>query len=306
MSQPPLCDAVPFTPPEGFVPDPLFSRRSEPSRHRKQRQRRQAQRRFVPFTDLPRRERRDRTVALGWRIRSDANGAGVFTSHDILPGSREWPESKGGVAHWADVFFLAQGRQPTAYFNATVETVAMVWANRLIELAETAIAAQMTAADEERSRPQAFSKRLPGGHSAMIFGPHTGLASLGGLTVEGAQAAWLRERWDARATLVSMGETARLEPGYRSGIGLTLITAEPNLTVSAVARAIAVYRSRGEGAYTAPPEDFATHQAAIEAIVLHRLWRWDCVQARVAGEPVPDQPEAALLGGGVEINAIRL
>jgi len=245
-------------------------------------------------------------VALGWRIRTDPNGHGVFHSHDILPGSQEWPIERGGVAHWADILFLAQGRQPDRFFNATLYTVAEQWAGELITMAEAAVEAKLSAEDRERVKPRAYTSKPDRlGFISMVFAPHQGLASLDGLTEEGAKAQWLRAHWEQRGTLVTVGERARFYGDYTYGVGLDLITAEPNLTTEAVVRAIEAFRARGEQPYQAPAEAFVTHQAAIDAILKARLWKWDAAQARVTGQPEPELDPACTAVLHIESNALR-
>lgn len=296
-----------FVPPEGFVLDPLFSGRARPRTRaaEKRRARRRREQRFTPFVALSRRAQRARVVTLGWRIRTDPHGEGVFFSHDILPGSRERPDPTLRPTHYADVYFLAKGPQPTVYYNATLRTLASIWTQRLIALAEAAVEARLSPEDAERALPVAYTKP-DGPFIEMVFAPPQGLASLDGLTVEGAQAAWLRAHWEERGTLVQVGEEATLDPSYRDGLGLDLVTNEPTLSVAAVVRAIAAFRARGEQAYVQAPEPFAAHQATVDALLLRQLWRWDCTQARAAGLPKPPLPTAAETTDGYDSNDIRL
>lgn len=283
-------------PPEGFVEFGLA--RSRASKRRRPRQ-------HKVFDDLPLSARRNRAVALGWRIRCDRNGAGVFTSHDYLPGSIEWPVSEGGQVHWADVIFLsAAGPRTGRIFNATVHTLAMRLAESIEEVVENAIDEQLSPEDRDRARVRMFLRRIPGKNSSeMVFSPHPVLDSLGGMTVEGARAKWLREHWDRLDNLVRVGESAQFLPGFAFGTGLNLTTAQPNLTVEAVAAAIADFRARGETQYEIPV-DFQTQRATVEAMLRGKLWRWDCIQARATGAPDPASPDDVLVG--FESNAIRV
>lgn len=297
-----------FTPPDGFSPDPLFFGRgrvrSRKQAKRLERRRRHAQ--FVPFTQLPPREQRDLTVRLGWKIRNDLDSGGQFVTHHLLPGCREWahlPETP--ITHYADVFFLAQGRAPRVYFNATVHTLAARWAQALIEAVEADVEAQLSPEDQRRAFPRVYTRPSSMGHE-LLFAPPATLASLGGLTLDGARAARLRDIWETRADRLTIGESATLDPGYRSGVGLDLVVVEPNLTIAAVNRAIERFRSWGECDHVGPPEPFQPHQAAVDALLRRELWHWDASQARAEGREPPPFPDEAEATDGFYSNAIRV
>lgn len=305
-----MSDPANFSPPEGFVPDDFLSSGRVLSRRQKLRRKfcRQKQA-YTAFIHLPRRVRRSMTVAMGWRIKSDPNGRGVFHSRDVLPGSKEWPDVENtGKVQWADLYLLANTPQPDRFFNVTLTTVSMTWAHAITEHVEAIIEGKLTAGERKRGRARPYVRPLPGGGSEMIFAPHCGLDSLDGLTISGAQAKWLREHWPELATLVRpVGESARLAKDYAFGVGLSLVTAEPTLSVDSIARAVAVFRERGEQDYEAPPEDFETHRASIEAMLKGSLWHWDASEARSRGEGRPADPsEDVLLLMGHESNAIRM
>lgn len=288
-----------FVPPEGFVSLDDERRRS----------RRRRARPHPVFDDLRLSDRRNRAVALGWRIKSSANGAGVFSSHDILPGSIRWPEAEGGQVQWADILFLPQaGHRPGRIFNATIYTLAMRMAESVCDQAEEAVEARVSDSDRQASRLRMFTRRIPGSNSSeMIFSPHRTLPSLDGMTREGAQAAWLRDRWgELEALCAPCQESAKFLPGYAYGTGLDIVSAHTNLTVNNIADAIAVFRSRGETGYQVPVP-FPGQRATVEAILRGKLWRWDSVEARAQNRAEPDLPDGqagALLG--YESNAIDM
>jgi hypothetical protein len=281
-----------FIPPEGFLPSFEFRARRRTSREGKRRAKFAFQNRhFTPFSELPRRVRRAKTVAMGWRIRNDIDSQGLFITHTVLPGSRQWPidlKRGEGVSHAATVRFLPTTvRQPAYFFNANLITLASVWAQAIVAHVEKIIEETLSPEDLEHSQLRYFLKPLPGGGSQMITAPNIGLASLGGLTVKGAQAKWLRSHWGELATLVSVGEKAEFQPGYQSGQGLDLITAERNLSVEAVCRAIKAFRDRGEAAYENVSADFETQRDLIEAMLKTHLWRWDSCEAKSRGDGAP-------------------
>lgn len=290
-----------FAPPEGFV-----SFDDEARRHRARRRR---VHKHPVFDELPLSVRRNRAVALGWRIKSSPNGAGIFSSHDILPGSLRWPEEDGGQVQWADILFLPQaGHKPGRIFNATIYTLALRMVEKVCDHVEETIDARISPADREAARMKMFTRRIPGADmSEMIFSPHRPLPSLGGVTREGAQADWLRDQWEnLEAMCAPCQESAAFLPGYAYGTGMDLVTAHTNLTVSNIVSAIEQFRATGEIAYE-HPVDFATQRQTVEAILLGKIWRWDCVEAKAQGAeepPIPQGHAGALLGH--ESNAIDI
>lgn len=87
-----------FNPPEGFEEDFLGGKGMETPRWLKRAQKFDHQKKRPTFLELDPRVRRNLAVSMRWRIRTDPNGAGVFYTQDILPGSREWPGEPHGYA----------------------------------------------------------------------------------------------------------------------------------------------------------------------------------------------------------------
>lgn len=291
-----------FVPPDGFTADSLFhlsARPSAPVRRAKARAWR-----TTSFAKQSHHYRRGATVSLGWRIRTDPNGRGIFTTHDILPGSREWGEAPASShCQWADALFLKTGQQPAMFFNATIRTLALVWAEGIIAAAEDAIDAAISTDDANEARLRSFSRRLPGGGCEMIFAPAKRLASLGGLTREGAIAGWLREHWETRGDIFVPRQSAKLCREYGYGVGLNLVTGERALSLDGVVAAIACFRSYGEQDYILSKEPFGNYAETVDAILRGHLCQWDCVQADADDEPRPEWPEDAV---SVDSNLIRI
>lgn len=306
--------------PKAFVPPPGYTDllAGEDSRSTKQYKRARAKgrsrntdpHRIPEFASLPYRQRREETVRLGWRIRTDANGRGLFLTHSILPGSREWPdEDQGGLTTWVDAVFLPQGvKQPDFFFDAHLETAAAVAARTLLEQARAAIEAQMTPEEREETALGMFvGPPEKGGSCPVVFAPPVGAASLNGLTPQGAQAAWLRERWNDRFALAPIGESAAFAERSCSGRSVRLVTAEPNLTVDAVVRAINRFRERGEQAFADPILSPAALQPQFDALLEATLWRWEHTQAEFEGREHPAPTDQMVhRAAGAHSNAVRL
>lgn len=301
---------VPFNPPPGFQEDDeLWFGVGSARRRRSPHRRPQAwMRPVVPFDTLPRTQRRDMAASMSWRIQSDPNGQGVFTSHDVLPGSREWPLECGGVVHWADLYFMSsRPLRHGVFYNATVTTAAMVASRTIVDRVRSLVMSQIPDEEQELTRVRTFSRPLKKGGREMVFAPHTGIPSLGGLTVDGACARALRDSWEQWPLWVEVCESARFLPGYAHGFGLDLVVRESNLSVDALAQCVDRFRSRGEVEFHDDPFPVENFASAIEPLLEVQLWRWEASQARSNGDPIPSLPsQAAMRVMNHESNAIRL
>lgn len=299
-----------FQPPEGFEPDDWWDERG--SRRASSRRRLPAKlREPVPFESLPRSKRRDAAASMSWRIQSDPNGRGVFTSHVVLPGSREWPvdpDQPVGIVHWADLFFMS--KKPLrhgVFYNATITTAAHVASKAIVDHVEAEVFRQIPESEHPLTRLRSFSRRNQDGGVSMVFAPDQGIPSLDGLTVPGARAQWLREHWQDWPKWVKVAEMARFLPGYQSGFGLDLVVGAPNLTVDALADCVGRFWEQGEQEFQGEPLAPEVLAPALEPLLKSHLWRWDASQARAAGEKEPAPPPPDVLAVmNHESNAIRL
>lgn len=288
-----------FTPPEGYVEgdflsDFMCSRRSK----RRQKYRHQKKKYDpTPFLSLPRSQRRDMTASLGWRIQSDPNGRGIFHTHGILPGSREWPlldeAGQRNVSLWASFLFLSsaplrQGR----FFNATAYSVLHQAVDKLEELAEEAVVAQVQEEEKPLLECREFFQTYADGSVSTLSAPAAGLPSLGGLTKAGAQAAWLREHWEKLEELVSIAPTAELDFSYGHGIGVRFVVDQPWVDTETIPEIIEAFRQRGEQGYLDPPADLARYAKPLRELLESTLWRWDNAQAQAEGKPGPEPSDA--------------
>lgn len=286
-----------FTPPEGFTQedDPWSSLDlseallSGAVRRRLKRRRRQA---FVPFQDRPRSQRRSETASVGWRIRNDPNGKGVFTTSVILPGSREYPlyndQGERELNFWAS--FLFRSTQPLragVFYNATVTSVIQVAVETILEMAEEAVEANMTPEDAKRSRRTVFQKKTKHG-TEMILAPEQPLESLGGLTESGAQAQWVREHWDRFTTLVAVHPKVEFVPGYENGFGLNLVTDLATVDTETIPTIVARFQQRGEIEHTDAAVDLTPHIPTIHRLLETHLWSWDGEEAKARGQEKPE------------------
>jgi len=241
---------------------------------------------------------------MGWRIRSDGQGRGLFHTYTALPGWR-WPADlthADGVALQVRATVMAQGRRPRHFYVLQVCTVADQWVQAIVDQAEEAVAAQIAPADQALARAaRVYFLDRPDGSAEVVSIPALPLPSLGERTVGGAKAAWLRAHWDTLAQQVNVATEVVIAPvnpkARRAGVAVRLITAEPNLTVAAMARIIANFRAHGEAAQPPVPAPFEPHRPIVEAMLRAQLWRWDREEAlahdQVVAEPTDPQVRAA-------------
>lgn len=293
------------------IPESFVSLEERPlSRKAKRRAKYAHQRRHTPWVEQKRSVRSSQTVSMRWRILTDPNGAGVFTTHDILPGSTEWPGEPPGTwtPHaWADFFFLS--RRPTAdgvFYNAMALTALEEACEAIEEMAREAIAAQMSEEDRQASRIRMFTRRLSGGGREIRFPSDQGLESLGGLTRYGAMAQWLRERWKDLPGLAPVRPRAQIDREYAFGVGLHLTTAEISVDTLSLPRIIAEFLDRGEVPYEDDPVDLERHLDLLQARMRAALWRWDARQATFEGREIPDPDEDAINFLSTQTNAVRV
>lgn len=296
-------------PPEGFEPFNLRNRLK--TRKMKRRRRLPAHiREPIAFERLPRQKRRKIAASMHWRILSDPNGKGLFLTHDILPGSREWPKKEDEEMppiHWADVFFMS--KKPLRFgifYNAIIRTVAMNVSEAIVKMADDYVESQIPQNNKEHKRGT-YAKKLANGNTEMWFAPEPLLDSLQGLSIPGAKAKWLRDNWDNLSNLVVAKQSANILPGYARGIGLELMVNLPTIDVDTIPEAIAIFQSKGEQAFEDAPLDYQTIKNQVEPLLKVHLWRWDNAHSRAADTDPPETPDQDTLDVFQhESNAIRL
>lgn len=269
--------------------------------HRVQRHRAKRSKKPPPaFVDLPQKARRARAVSLGWRIRSDGQGRGVFFDANALPGWR-WPENvehHDGVVLSTNVWFLGQGHRPDMVYRAQVVSVAELFTQSVLDQAKAAVDAQVSTEDQAKKKRKRYHVPHERGSERMITLPAHRLPSLDGKTYEGAQAAWVRSHWDHLATVAKASTGVWVNPvggpeesDNTRAIPLRIQTQEPNLSVDAMVRIIADFRAHGEAEQSEAPANFEPHRPIIEALLRAKLWQWDRVEAQARDEHPPAAPE---------------
>lgn len=301
-----------FQPPDGFRLWTLLEDfEARGSKERKATARRIRLNAVVPFMTLPRSRRRDLTASLAWRIRTDPNGAGVFRTRSILPGSREWPlfdeNGQRELNFHADFRFLSQRPlREGVFFNAWARTATMIAAQEIENLADETIEAQIAPDDAARAEHRIYAQSQPDGGMVTIYAPDAPLDSLGGLTAAGAKAAWLRARWDVLESLVTVHPHAALDYGYARGIGLHVVTDLPTVDTETLPRIIARFRDAGEQAYRDGPMDLAAQGGTLRHLLETTLYHWDLRQAESEGAAQPEPSETVRRLGNYQSLGIRL
>lgn len=264
----------------------------------------------TPFMDQPRAKRRDRVASLNWRIRTDPNGRGVFYTHAILPGSRELPlvdpDGHPNLNFWANFYFasmrpLREGR----LFYATAQTVAKQAVDVLLEMAKTHVDHQLTPVDRRNQRPRYSYTRLKNGGMEMTSTTHPRLESLGGLTVGGAKAKWLRQHWNDLETLVALHPHARFDLSYSQGIGVLFLVDEDSLDCQTIPALIERFRRGGEQPYEDPAVDLKKHGQRLRQLLGTHLWHFDAQQAEAEGREPPELADELVKLWNYESHGIR-
>lgn len=251
---------------------------------------------------LRRRDRKDACARLSWKIQQQQGKDGLYWTHDILPGSRKWPDPEGeGVSLWADLHFLSRKRRHEGVlYNAVFDTVAKCAASQIVERCKQEVEAQLTEDELRWGGLRSFSRNLPGGGCEMRFAPRRRLAALGGLTVGGACAKWIRDRWDTLEDLVEVSSCASFDHDYQYGIGLHLVAPPEVSRIDArtLPGLVQAFLDRGEVEYRDPPANLRVCGADLRRILSVHLYQWDCEQAKSEGiaRPKPDPALSAWFG----------
>lgn len=262
----------------------------------------------LDFLDRPRKIRRSMVVGLGWKIRTDPNGQGIFFTRGILPGSRDWPVEAGQVpVHaWADFLFLSsRPKRDGIFYQAYALTAWEKAAQAIEELAQKNVEALLT--DEERNQPRSrsFWKNNSDGSVSLVFSPEKTYESLGGLTKQGAQAKWLRENWDNLLELVKVNSEVKIDKEFSYGVGLDFVVDKITVDSFTIPEIISEFIERGEEAYC-DPVDLAKYRDVLEKRMRASLWRWDYAQANSEDREM-EQPDEDLRDFfDTHSNAIRM
>lgn len=278
-----------FQPPEGFSQDDLFS--GEPTRRVKRLRKYAHQRnRKTPFLKLPRRVRVKKAASLRWRIKCDRNGLGVFTSHQYVPGSVDYPLEPGDKgAGWVDFYCMSsQPLRAGLFYNGYARTVLMEVIDKMEKMSKDAAMALLSEAEKEQDAPRAFtSKPDKMGLIEMIFAPSPTFDALGGMTVRGFSGQWLLDHLDDVSNLISIRPHARLLTDYTYGIGLEMLVASPGITVESLAQEIQKFWQRGEVEYEDEPVNLTPYMSEIRASLEATAWSMLRMDARARNLPDP-------------------
>ncbi|HEX7324307.1 MAG TPA: hypothetical protein VF292_02995 [Rhodanobacteraceae bacterium] len=235
-------------------------------------------------------------MSLRWRIRCDPNGAGVFTTDQILPGGTYLDGTKlvhvpeTPAAHWADVHFLSlRHARSGLLYNATVLSALRAAVDDAENWADDRVDAQLT--DDEKAsliHPLVFEP-AGSGTSRLVPAPATRLERFGHRTQHALRADAL-EAWLPQYAGVRLG--ARLEPDYAYGQGLTLIL-PTSLTVASIADGVRAFLAGGERIGLGDPVPPTDQILACELpTLIAQLAGWErWLDRRECGEDAGDPPE---------------
>lgn len=278
-----------FQPPEGFSEDDLFS--GKLTRSAKLRRKYAHQRnRKVPFMTLPRRVRAKKAASLRWKIKSDRNGLGVFTSHQYVPGSVDYPLEPGEKgAGWVDFYCMSsKPLRAGIFYNGYARTILMEAIDTIEKISKDAAEALLNDSEKVQNELRAFtSKPDKMGLIEMIFAPSPTFDVLGGMTARGFSGQWLLDHLDDVPNLVSIRPHARLMTDYVYGIGLEMLVASPGITVESLAQEIQKFWQRGEIEYEDEPVDLTPYLPEIRASLEATAWSMLRMDAKARNLPDP-------------------
>jgi hypothetical protein len=297
-----------FQPPEGFSKDDLFDD-EQPSRRTKRIRKYARQRnKRKDFLLLPRPKRRKMTASIGWKIRSDANGRGMFTSHQVIPGSIDYPLEPGEKgAGWVD--FYCRSNQPLrmgVFYNGYAKTVVMDVVDQMEKLAGQATKNLLSEEEKQRDRPRMFTKKIRIG-SEVIFAPSPCFEVLGGMTTRGFSGQWLIDHLDRIDQCIKVCPHARLKTDYAYGVGLEMLVASPGITVDSLAQEIEKFYARGEISYEDDPIDLTPYLPQAREHLEDSAWAMLRADARARNLPDPTPAHViARQGGNMHVVGVRL
>ena len=187
-------------------------------------------RKKLDWIELPSRRRRRDYIGLKNRIAAAADRlGGTFLTHDVLDG-----------ASWADIYFLSKKR-PGAFYNAVIETACCSYGEGLRQKAYD-LSYALDPGDELESM---FGEPDEKGLAELL--PEPAKPAFGGLS----RYDWCRAKMGAmaQAGLHPVRESAKIEEGFRYGIGLNIVVAAGVLSVDAVEAFVQEFWGSGELEY---------------------------------------------------------
>ena len=224
---------------------------------------------------LPSRRRRRDYIGLKNRIAREADRlGGTFLTHDVLEG-----------ASWADIYFLSKKR-PGAFYNAVIETACCRYGEGL------------------REKAYDLSYGLDPGEEFC----EQGKPAFGGMS----RSRWCRAKMEemARAGLHPVRESAKIEEGFRYGIGLNIVVGASVLSVDAVEGFVKEFWASGEQEYErGAPLAFAMEQISgnrmENAVALPADWAPSRAGKLLAQKEESLLSEAAAAGAASQKGAAR-
>jgi hypothetical protein len=196
---------------------------------------------FIPFTHLPRRKRRELYIRLRWRIRrTAATYGGDFTNHQVLTE----PGRPSLFNQWADVYFC--GGDGITIWNAEVITTTCAFWDKVDDLAHTRAWGMLTAAEQEQEVKFEFKPVWVGGRKCfeMVQREEICYPQFGGLTYHN----YLDQLADEiiQSDPPPVVEEFVTDSAYRYGIGLHMVINVDEINISTIEQSIHRFRAGGE------------------------------------------------------------
>ena len=230
------------------------------------------------FVNQKRSTRADMTVALGWRVRNDVDGMGMFVTHQYIPGSVSWVRDGGQIdnmpiMHWADITFLSKRpKRFGIFYNTTISTVAQKTVDEIEDEAYDAVMAQLSDADKELHH-QSMKLRWGTPKNGLVElkrNTKPKLDSLGGKTFEQARCAWMQNYLDNELSSRVVHQAFETDRSYCYGVGLHIVLDAVTLNVDTISQAVATWWARDEIDFK-EVVDIRPHLPAIKAMLRFQI-----------------------------------
>lgn len=252
--------------------------------------------RFTAFVEKPRSWRRDRYVALRWKIANDPNGRGVFTSQHMMDGGIYDGKrfDRGGDSHWCDFRFLSQAHaRDGLVYTATVRTALMKAADWAEDYAWEKERETLTEEEHAAAYPRLEFITCGRGEYTLKSHDDPVFERLDGLSVWGLRARFLR---DALAIVPPVSPSCEFKKHYKTGMGVWFVTGNDSVTIDNLAGLVEDFWVRGEIAYEDEAIDFSPNNPAQHAklteMINAQASSWERMDLRARGLLVEDEEEA--------------
>jgi hypothetical protein len=244
------------------------------------------------FVDKKRSQRRDAFISLRWKINREAEGAGLFTTRIVLPGSVEWAKmseedkSMFGVTNMhGEARFLSRANATSGWlYHGDFRTIPLAVFDKLEELVSGRVNDRIKAAGLSMSDVSPgirFGPKQGSGKNATYEMLDTKMDThdvFNGKTLWGGEA----EEWSK----ITRSDWGRLAAGYQidtscpSGVDLWAVVPERNIDLAAVERSILQFLELGEHEVELEEDNSKETADVIQGMIDEQVKRLDDMDRR--------------------------